>query len=185
MKLHQLVVASFLFSSVHLFSQNSNVPDDTKKIKKHEVSVNFMKVFLNKYELTYHYLLNNQSSVGTSISYSPNIINVFNLNSKEQFSAKLNYRLYFGKKRAQGFFVEGYLGYSKGKYLIADYNNHTYDYIKDYNSIYAGFNVGYRIVNKQNFFFEASAGFGRVLYKFNGYPNAFVPHLNLSIGKRF
>ena len=185
MKLHQLVVASFLFSSVHLFSQNSNVPNDIQKLKKHEVSVNFLRAFTNKYELTYHYLLNDQSSVGTSISYSPHIISILNLGSKEQFSIKANYRWYFGKKRAQGFFIESYLGYSKGKYLTRDFINQINDYNKDYNSIYAGFNLGYRTVNKQNFFFEASAGFGRVLYNFNGLPNDFVPHLSLSIGKRF
>jgi len=174
-----------LFFSAKSISQNVAPKEETSKFKKHDVSVNFLGAFFNSYEMSYEYFLNDASSIGASISYSPNIINVFELTSKEKFSFKANYRRYFSNKRTQGFFVEAYLGYSTGKYLKHDFNTHISNYKNDYNAIYVGFNIGYKYVTKNNLFFEASAGFGREVYNFNGNPNLFVPNMKLAIGKRF
>ena len=177
-------IFAFLVSTT-TFSQVTTPPKENNILKKHDISIDFFNAFLNKYQLSYEHILNDYSSVGTSISYSPDIINVFSLVHKEKYSIKANYRFYFSKKRAQGFFVEDYLTYSKGKYLYFNNQTHSADYNNTYQSIYAGFNIGYKYVTKKDIFFEASAGFGRTIFNFKGYPNAFVPNIKLSIGKRF
>ena len=168
-------------------AQEIDKPSDV--LKKHEISIDFFESLLGKYEGSYDYILNDMSSIGTTISISPNSVSYIG-RDQEKFSLKFNYKMYFSKKRAQGFYVEFFTEYANGNRYKYDYNYYGYDLTdkKPYNEINLGFNLGYKYVNKHNYFINVSAGFARTMVNFNNngnYSSGFKPNFTLSIGKRF
>ncbi len=108
------------------------------------------------------------------------------------------YRMYFGKKYAQGFFIEGFLpitnaGYeectTKKKYVLDDNNTEYSTYIVDCNirnltTIGVGFGGGFKFVVKRNIVFEVSAGMLRRFGINNNYGSVSGKGM-LGIGYRF
>ena len=141
-----------------------------------------------KFEGSYDYILNDISSIGTTISVSPNTF-LYNQYKSETFSIKFNYKMYFSKKRAQGFYVEFYSEYANGK-NFQSINTYSPRLVGlPYNDLNIGFNIGYKYVNKKNYFINASIGFGQRITSFNTKSifnsNGLKPNFTLSIGKRF
>lgn len=111
--------------------------------------------------VSYERLLNENSGVGVN--------GFFYLGNSESYrfsQISPYYRMYFGKKYASGFFVEGFVPIHMMK-------DHTYNYItgpypksSEVTNTSVGFGVGFggKWVAKRNILFEASAGIAR---KFN------------------
>ena len=134
-------------------------------------------------EITYERLLTDNSSVGLSIMFS-----VDNENDNK-FGITPHYRVYFGKKKANGFFLEGnativkfeeYYQYSqfdmKGNMILFGSN------IDKYTSFGMGIAAGTKFLGRNGLFGEAYLGAGRF---FN--PNGIeaYPRIGVTIGKRF
>ena len=110
--------------------------------------------------INYERLLNENSGVGLHAfaylgdGYDDEDDDVFS-----QFSPY--YRMYFGKKYASGFFVEGFGLLSDGQYTPQDENGNKLDTKKDYSAFGAGIGIGEKWTSNSGLFLEASAGLGR------------------------
>ena len=175
-----------VFTLQTVSAQNLEKPSDV--LKKHEISIDFLESLLGKFEGSYDYILNDMSSIGASISISPNSV-IYNDFKEEKFSLNFNYKMYFSKKRAQGFYVEFLTEYANGNRYKYDYYNGNFNSKEPYNNLNVGFNLGYKYVNKHNYFINVAAGLSRTIVNFNKnngyYSGGFKPNFTLSIGKRF
>ena len=138
-------------------------------------------------EFTYERLLNEESGVGISLFF----------NYDDQFYTKFSltpfYRIYFSKKPAAGFFVEGFgMLNSYDSYV---YNNNSFNPYAPYNSYNSnienrtdfalGFGLGSKWINKKGFLFEINAGVGRNLFNSNDTDNEIVGRGGITLGYRF
>ena len=185
MKTSTLFIIGF-FTFTFITAQEIEKPSDV--LKKHEISIDFFESLLGKYEASYDYILNDNASVGATISISPDFsyIDYF---EHEKFSFKANYKFYFSKKRAQGFYVELFSEVAAGnRFKYANYGLDLND-STPYTDLNLGFNLGYKYVNKQNYFINVSTGLSRTITSFhtdsNYYSSGIKPNFTLSIGKRF
>ena len=180
-----------LIASVSTFAQKTEVEE---KEPKHEVGIDVLDLIgLKKFEFSYDYLLNDSESIGTQISFFPeNEDFIDNEGFQENFTMSVNYKHYFSKKYAQGFYLEGLAKYSNGKAYLED--STTFDFLindsKSYNGIDAGFGIGYKFVSKRNFFIDANIDISRNLHNsLNSNDNYNIPkaisNLGITIGKRF
>lgn len=110
--------------------------------------------------VSYERLLNADSGVGLDA-----FVSIQNSEGASQFSPY--YRMYFGKKYAAGFFVEGFLPITTNKYKVDHYEVYPHDHVM-YNSeektlTTFGFGVGLggKWYTKKNIIFEASFGIAR------------------------
>ena len=165
-----------------------------KEQPKHEIGVDVLDLIgLKKFEFSYDYLLNESESFGADISFFPdNDDFIDNEGFQDNFSMSVNYKHYFSKKYAQGFYVEALARYSNGKAFLKDPNTSKFlpENFKRYNAMDAGFGVGYKFVSKKNFFIDANINISRNLHNSlesnNNYnfPKA-ISNLGITIGKRF
>ena len=178
-------IALFFLSVVNLFGQ----ADSTRTVldKKHEVKIGAIKLLVGPiFEGTYEYVYSTDFSFGSSVLVSF-------VNDKtyyaEDFSITPFARFYFQEKKdygANGFFVEGFLKYSTGKYNIYDEYYINEDQIEptDYSVAAAGFSLGKKWINKSGFVFEILAGAARTLGNSQKAPEYFFRG-DLNIGYRF
>ncbi len=133
--------------------------------------------------ISYERLLNEKSGVGINgIFYFRNDSDDSHEDSKfSQVSAY--YRMYFGRKYAAGFFVEGFIPVT----MTTDirYYSSKYDDNRRSTTIGAGVGFGGKWVVKRNFVFEASMGIARRFGKSNAYFGALTGKGMLGIGYRF
>lgn len=206
------VIFSF-FSVLNIFAQEPEKPEQTtttttvvkttilpveeiksKLIKKNEIRLDpFFLIFFGGVNATYEHILNEESSVGVSLLAS---------NGKEYnrtFSLTPYYRLYFGKKVASGFFVEGFAMYNVTNTQILQItpnnnNGFYYDEInykkEKINDLALGLAIGGKWVSRRGIIFEISGGLGRnLLYDYDKYTrddfNKVVGRGGITIGKRF
>lgn len=161
--------------------------EEEEKIKKNEIKLNVAYLIAGMPEIGYEYLLNDESSVGADILFSiDNDIDFL-------FAFTPYYRFFFGKKRAAGFFVEGFgmLNVTEGDYYDSYYYDNDpyytgYDYSENTTNFALGVAVGGKFLTSSGFIFEIYGGVGRNLFNANGYDNyEFVPRFGASVGKRF
>lgn len=174
---------SLLFVFLNVFSQ------ENKQISHSEIKVNAAYLIAGKPEIGYEYILNEESSVGVDLLFA------IDDNPDFKFALTPYYRLYFGKKRAAGFFVEGFgmLNIIEDDYIIYyDYDASIYgtssgDTHENYTNFALGIAVGGKFLTKSEFLFEIYGGIGRNLFNNdNNYNNyEFVPRIGVTIGKRF
>lgn len=104
-KLVFLLLALFCQS----FWAQNQLKTEEISFKRNEVKLNALGLVFGGFELTYERLLNKRSSLGLSYTtpFQENDLN---------FAGTLYYRCHFGKKPAQGFFLDAfamYYGYDK------------------------------------------------------------------------
>lgn len=179
-----IAILSFNF----IYSQDNPKPSDY--LKKHEISIDIFESLLDKYEISYDYILNDNASIGSTISYSSNSTRYLNNSFKQQYAIDINYKIYFSKKRAQGFYVELFSELAGGNQYYSTGYDIDFNKSKPYTNLYAGFNLGYKYVNKNNYFINTSVGFSKRIVSFtnennNYYSHPYKPNFTLSIGKRF
>ena len=185
------LVAIFLIAGVSTFAQKTETEE---KESKHEIGIDVLDLIgLKKFEFTYDYLLNESESIGVDISFFPdNDSFIDNEGFQDNFSISLNYKHYFSKKYAQGFYVEGFASYSRGKAFLQDPTTLSFltEDFKRYNAIGAGFGIGYKYVSRRNFFIDANLNISRNIHNsLNSNDDYDLPkaisNLGITIGKRF
>ena len=97
------------------------------------------------------------------------------------------YRLFFGKKRAAGFFIEGNAAVFSGDYGRDNYEDFEGGFNSDSSNetgFGLGFAIGGKLISKSNWTGELLLGLGRTLINEDKTSEAY-PRLGISIGKRF
>ncbi len=197
MKKHLYFLIFLFFSVISSFGQASSLNQKEKlKVSKEyensielsqtgldELNVNILSPIWGNAEINYEHILNTNSGIGIS----------GNLNTGNHYYQTNHllafYRLYFGKKLADGFFIESSIGYSSIK---DDFFCCTYKNPKDYrqvNGLGLGIAIGYKKLIKNGVVCQLFAGIGRNFdtvkdtdsYR-NGYP---FPRAGITLGKRF
>ncbi len=160
---------------------------EEQKVPKNEIKLNVAYLIGGIPEVGYEYLINEESSVGVDVLFS------IDKDVDFLFAFTPYYRFYFGKKRAAGFFVEGF-----GMLNVTENYNIDYYYYEDdvymngpdreeNNTNFAlGFAVGAKFLTNSGFVFEFYGGIGRNLFDANTYNDyEFVPRFGVTFGKRF
>jgi hypothetical protein len=179
-------IAIFLiFTTFVSFSQ-----EEESKKRSNEAKLNvFNALIFKSLDLTYEYLINDESAVG--LSFMVNLNDEFSDGPtyNEEYSITPYYRHFFSSKYAMGFFIEAFGMFNKQE--IDDY--YYYDYIEEpditprqSNNFALGFSLGGKFVSNKGFIFEFFGGIGRNLFTSNDYDSTeFVPRLGISLGYRF
>ncbi len=162
------------------------VQAQSDKELKHELKLNAGYALGAIPEVSYEYLLNKESALGVSLLYT------FNDDNSIKFALTPYYRMYFGNKKASGFFAEAFGMYNVTEtdellyYDYVPYPGYVNNYVTptEYESDFAlGLAIGAKFLTKKNFLFEFYGGIGRNL--FNNGSFDVVPRLGVSFGKRF
>ncbi len=177
---------NYLLSALLLLCAISmNAQDDMNTTQNYnEFKLNGLYLVAGAFDITYERTLNEESGFGITL-FVP-----FDDDIKDDVNYYISpyYRMYFGKKHAAGFFVEGfgmlnsvndeelYLSQPGGD-LVVDEDNVT--------DFALGIGVGGKWVTNRGFIGEIGFGFGRNLFNSNRTNNDFVGKVNISIGYRF
>jgi hypothetical protein len=174
---------AILICNQNLFAQESNTSNN-----KNEIKFNLPMAIYGLPELSYERIVEDNMSYGVSLSigldkpydyYSGNGI-------PERAIVCPYYRVYFGKKRAAGFYIEGNMAVSSQKQKnVPDYTSSGAYVYKDVTSTGFGFGgaLGVKLLAKNGFVGDIYAGWGRLFgdnASYNGYPR-----LGVCIGRRF
>lgn len=187
------IFIAVLLLSINAFSQQQNTSTDvnatqTKSLNgigNNELRINLLMSLIGLPELTYERYIADNMGVGLSVAVS--------LDKMENMSTRSiilpYYRLYFGSKKASGFFIEGNMALVRQKEL--DYN-YYYDNNGDYyqGDLYTrsttnfgfGAATGVKFLARNGFVGEVYLGLGRLFGESiaEGYPR-----VGISLGKRF
>ena len=127
-------------------------------------------------ELSYERLISDNSSVGASVSFS--------LDKKEdmdlRFSFTPYYRMFFGQKKAAGFFIEA--NSIIVKYVDTIYYNESTNTYETKTGFGLGAAAGAKFLTKNNLIGEVYGGVGRV---FGDNSLGAYPRFGITLGKRF
>ena len=186
---NKLIISLFIgyqvvgYSQVNQETLQVEAPDKTLK---NELKLNLGMIFLGLPELSYERIFANNQSVSVSAAISLRE----EMNSGTKYMISSQYRLYFGKKRANGFFMEF-------NTTLLEERVNSYYYPSIYNSYYSpssfkvtkfgfGLGAGAKFITKNNMIGEFNLGFGsNILRNKDVASNAIYPRLGFSIGKRF
>jgi hypothetical protein len=174
----KIAIILSLFSFVIGIAQENKVKTDVKN----ELKLNALLFVIQPVELTYERILTDDAGIGASIYF------IKKGEADVNFSFTPFYRAYFGKKKAAGFFVEGFAMYNSGNnggYREYDYVNNVYYDVKgvDFSDLAVGFSLGAKWIHRKNFIFEINGGIGRNLLNQNS-PEV-VGRGGISLGYRF
>ena len=184
-KLCILVIVS-LFSALTFSQQRNNISKEKLKndqsLKFHEIKFNLGTSLLSIPEISYEHFVEDNMGIGLSFSYSIADPDNVDLN----WSIVPHYRLYFGKKRANGFFIEANTGiYQYEDRLVPYYDYNTNEFIsnKETKNVFGfGIATGFKLLTKNNFAFELYAGALRSTKSINDF---ILPRIGLLLSKRF
>jgi len=184
-----------LLVSINAFSQNVNTPisaaAQTKSLNgsdNNELRINLLMAVAGMPELNYERYIADNMGVGLSLA-----VTLDNVDNESIRSIILPYyRVYFGSKKANGFFIEGNMAVAG----VKEYN--TVYYSSYYSSMYAyeitppsykySTNVGFgaafgaKFLTRNNFIGEAYLGIGRL---YGESTTKAYPRVGISLGKRF
>jgi hypothetical protein len=173
----KILFAIVIFYSVSAFAQSESTFSYTEF---HEPKINVGYLILGNFDVTYEYLLNEESGVGVNLMIPFDDYVEWNIN----YNLTGYYRFYFGDNYADGFFGE----------VFANLNN-VEDRIevegirrdKDITDLALGFSAGYKLVSSGGVVLEAFLGGGRNLFsEYNSQRNFdFVLRAGLNVGYRF
>lgn len=188
MKKNCTLVFTLLFMSICVVSQNSNSSENEIKksiigTQNHELKFNLIMAIAGLPELTYERFFSDNSGAGLSVAIS--------LDDSQDFKSIIlpYYRLYFGNKKANGFFIEGNMalvterGYN---YIYQAEYSYSYSYYPSHTNNVSNTNfgfgaaVGVKFLTKNNFSGEVYLGAGRNF----GNSKSF-PRMGITLGKRF
>lgn len=179
------IIIFLIFTTFVSFSQ-----EEESKKRSNEAKLNvFNALIFKSLDLTYEYLINDESSVGLSFMVNLNDDFSDGPTYNEEYSITPYYRHFFSRKYAMGFFIEAFGMFNKQE--IDEY--YYYDYIEEpeitrgqSNNFALGFSLGGKFVSSKGFVFEFFGGIGRNLFTSSSYNGTeFVPRLGISLGYRF
>ena len=158
---------------------------DEQPTESHEIKFNLGMAVFSFPELSYEYFLEDNMGLGVSLGYSFADPDDFDL----KWQIIPHYRLYFGKKRTNGFFIEGNLGlYGSNvinyeSYYNPNLNNWTETVETKYRTDFGfGSSVGFKLLTKNNFAGEINAG---IVKSIGSTEVELIPRLGVSLTKRF
>lgn len=176
-----ILIGLCLASSVFANAQQADTTA-TKNVNingNNELKLNLIYTIAGFPELNYERIIKDDMSVGVAVLVG------LEKNSEYSFGVIPNYRVYFGSKKANGFFIEGnaavisnrddYYSYSS----TWSYNNSLY---KTYTNFGLGAAAGAKFLTKNGFVGEIYAGVGRL---FGSRSNDAYVRSGITIGKRF
>jgi hypothetical protein len=140
---------------------------------KHEIKINGLYILLEYIEISYDYVLGEQSTVGISLSVSAGG------DIGYDYMINPNYKLFFNEKKASGFFIEANSALYSGTYgdWIFGGDNNAFGFG-------LGIAIGGKFMNKQGFIGELILGGGRNFANTDVIGDGY-PRFGISIGKRF
>ena len=160
----KLITTLAVICSSLAFSQSEN----------NEFKVNILYTAIGMPELSYERLISDNSSLGASVAFS--------LDKKEdmdwRFSFTPYYRMFFGQKKAAGFFIEAN---SIVVNYVDTYNGSTNTY-ETKTGFGLGAAAGAKFLTKNNLIGEVYGGVGRV---FGDNSLGAYPRFGITLGKRF
>ena len=181
-----LLVFTLLLTSFYGFSQEEEIKSFDNYEKPNEVKINALMLLIGAFEGIYERNLNEESSVGISL---------FIPYDKDNFGDNINYyispyyRIFFGKKYAAGFFVEGFGMLNSTHQSYASFDNFidsTFVEIEEDKLDFAlGLGIGGKWVTKRGYTFEINSGFGRNLFNSINDDYDFVGKFGFNLGYRF
>lgn len=154
-KLH-FVLLLLGFSFAHAQTNS----EDSTKVRSNDIMLSPIELIAAPaLNISYERLLNNSTGVGLNA-----LLNFKDRNSDDdaafsQFSPYV--RVYFGKKYAAGFFVEGFVPITTTHYTIHPNMPYGEPVRNTQTTVGIGVGFGGKWVMKNNILFEASAGIGR------------------------
>ncbi len=172
-----------LICSQNVIAQESNSSND-----KNEIKFNLPMAIYGLPELSYERIVEENMSYGVSLSIGVDKpLDYYTGNGiPERAIVCPYYRVYFGKKRAAGFYIEGNMAVASQKQKnVPDYNPSGVNVYKDISSTGFGFGgaLGVKLLARNGFVGDIYAGYGRLFgdnANYNGYPR-----LGVCIGRRF
>lgn len=176
-KLLQLIIL-FAFYSVNAQSEAVANPYQ----KNNEIKLNLLAPLSGAVEIGYERFLNKHSSLGISA------FKVYDRSKNDDMNYYISpyYRYYFGKKYASSFFAEGFGMFTSidGKKIYAA-DNVTFTEGKDVYDLALGVGLGWKLITKKGFVFEANTAYGRLIFNADKTDHDQVVKFGLSIGYRF
>lgn len=173
-----LVFILFAFCSVH--AQNETAANPYQK--NNEIKLNLISSLSGAFEVGFERHLNKNSSLGISAFF------VYDDTKDKDTNYYISpyYRYYFGKKYASGFFLEGFGMFTSidGKKIYSA-DQLTFTENKDVYDAALGAGLGYKLVTKKGFVFEANTAYGRLVFNADKTDHNQILKLGLSIGYRF
>ncbi len=161
------ILISLFFLTTSIFAQQDA---DDKNDSKNELRLNVPATLASFPEITYERILNDESSLGFSLGMS------VNSDIDYDFLAVPFYRLYFGNKRAAGFFVEP---------NVAVFSEERNDEVVGSEiGLGAGLAIGGKFLTRKGWVVELLGGMGRNFLN-TDYISDIYPRIGVSIGKRF
>lgn len=162
----KLITILAVFYSTLAFSQSEN----------NEFKVNILYTAIGMPELSYERLISDNSSVGASVAFS--------LDKKEDMDLRLSftpyYRMFFGQKKAAGFFIEA--NSIVVNYVDTIYYNGSTNTYETKTGFGLGAAAGAKFLTKNNLIGEVYGGVGRV---FGDNSLGAYPRFGITLGKRF
>jgi len=166
----------FSLALLFLIDSTSQAQEKTENdSKKNELKLNVASFLAGMPEFGYEYLFDEESSIGIDLLFS------IDDNPERYFGLTSYYRFYFGNKRANGFFAEGFG-------MLNTHDTNYYEWFSDEEVSKAtdfalGVSIGGKFVTQKNFVFEIYFGIGRNLFNNNAYDT--VARGGITFSKRF
>lgn len=175
-----LFIILFAFCSIKAQAQSET--DANSYQKNNEIKLNLISPLMDAFEVSYERFLNKNSSLGVSA------FKVYEHSTNDDMNYYISpyYRYYFGKKYASGFFAEGFGMFTSidGKKIYSA-DRLTFTENKDVYDLALGAGLGWKLVTKKGFVFEANAAYGRLVFNADKTDHDQVIKLGLSVGYRF
>ncbi|MBO6605593.1 DUF3575 domain-containing protein [Psychroserpens sp.] len=172
----------FLAITIQAMAQ-SDTNSDSSPERSNELKINALFMVIGAFDITYERILNDESAVGLEV-FLP-----FDDDLRDDIKYYISpyYRMYFGKKRAAGFFLEGFGMLNRTvvseTFLDGLIFIDPVDVVEETNFA-LGIGVGGKWITNNNFVGELSVGVGRNILS-SDYDNDFVGKVGITIGYRF
>ncbi|QPH39904.1 hypothetical protein [Pedobacter endophyticus] len=180
------ILTTILISTIILAKaqtgETGKVTNPINEKGKNELKINLLTSVLALPEISYERILEDNMSVGISLAAGIGNEDDF---SEYRFLAIPHYRLYFGKKRAAGFFIEGNaaVGSVREDHWAYYQNGFNVAYSSNVVNFGLGAAVGAKFLTRNGFLGEVFGGVGRFLSG-NRTVEAY-PRVGITLGKRF
>jgi hypothetical protein len=187
MNTKEILLIVILFLTIPLLGQdiNSSIHQSQNSLNgngNNELRLNLLMSIAGLPELSYERFIADNMGIGLSAAIS---LDKFE-NEPMRSIILPYYRLYFGNKKANGFFIEGNMAMIGIKEY--DYPTGYYSYPAVYTSTISSINFGFgaavgaKFLTRNNFLGEAYLGVGRL---FGESSVGAYPRVGISLGKRF
>ncbi len=167
------------------FAQKNQTPT-IEEPSKNEFKINVSNFIIFKYlDVGYERILNEESTIGINILTNTDSKNNSDFDYYRTFSVTPYYRHFFGKKYAQGFFVEGFgMLHSRRSDGYYETSGLFIDDGKKITDVAFGVSTGAKFITNRGFVAEVYLGIGRNLTNTVDYDNI-VGRGGISLGWRF